>query len=356
MISWEKYLLSVIEQYREGVEGIVKEEIAKKRFDEETIKNRVQSLQLNTTLFSPCQIEVIKVEKTKIFNLFVTFDEDRPDKEIIVTKIPKDTDIRSFIEEHSKGFPYWLKQLGRTDLAVFSRHRTTLRKDILLKQIAKQRKPLGTTWMYIDSRSSLYFRAFDLRKQGITRFVEEKLRDFKRGFARILEELEKISSIKKIPVDLRAKVRQIKQENIRSDLMNLTDLVDRFIHSYSNQLKDQERLITAIKEDVDGVRQLVGVSKEYQDWKILVSDVDRLKGEHVPREVFESKINELSTKIEAFEKIEEAYERLANHQAKVLEQQSSFLKWIKYSTILVPIAVALIPVIEILIRHFLGIP
>ena len=113
--------------------------------------------------------------------------------------------------------------------------------------------------------------------------------------------------------------------------------------------------IKRLDKEIDKVRQLVGVTKEIQDWKLLVSDVHRLKGEHVPREVFESRIGELSTKIEAFEKIEKAYERLADQQARVLEQQSSFLKWIKYSTILVPIAVALIPVIEILIRHFLGI-
>jgi predicted transcriptional regulator len=114
--------------------------------------------------------------------------------------------------------------------------------------------------------------------------------------------------------------------------------------------------IKRLDNEIGKVRQLVGVTKEFQDWKLLVSDVDRLKGEHVPREVFESKLRELSTKIEAYEKIEEAYERLSTQQEKVLEQQSSFLKWIKYSTILVPIAVAVIPVIEYLLRYLLKVP
>ena len=366
MISWKEYLSSVIEQYREGVERIVKEEIARKRFTEETIKKQLQSFQLNTTFFSPCQIEVIEIEKTKIFNLFVTFDKDRPDKEILVTKIPKDTDIKRFIDEHSKRFPYWSKQLSDTDLRMFERHKTTLRKDVLLKQITKQRKPLGTTWMYIDSRSSLYSRAFDFRKQGIARFVKETLEHFNREFARILEGLQKISSVERIPADLRAKVGQIKQENIRSDLMKLTDSIEKLIHSYSNRLKDQERLTTAIREDVDGVRQLVGVSTEYQDWKLLVSDVHRLKGEHVPKEIFDAKVGELGTRIDSLSEIREAYDKILaqqtefmKQQAEVMRQQSSFIKWIKYATILLPIAVISVPIIEIisvLIRHYLNIP
>jgi len=74
----------------------------------------------------------------------------------------------------------------------------------------------------------------------------------------------------------------------------------------------------------------------------------------VPKEVFESRLKELSTRIQAFEKIEIAYERLTSQQERVFEQQSSFLKWVKYSTILVPIAVACIPIIEIIIRHFIN--
>ena len=165
---------------------------------------------------------------------------------------------------------------------------------------------------------------------------------------------------------MRAKVGQIKQENIRSDLMNQADSIERFVHSYSKRLKEQEMLTTAIKEDVDGVRQLIGVSTEYQDWKLLVSDVYRLKGEHVPKEVFDAKVGELSSRINSLSEIREAYDKILAHQtefmkqqAEVMRQQSSFIKWIKYATILLPVAVISVPIIEIigvLIRHYLNIP
>lgn len=124
--------------------------------------------------------------------------------------------------------------------------------------------------------------------------------------------------------------------------------------------------IRRLDEEIDKVRQLVGVTKEVQDWKLLVSDVDRLKGEQVPREVFDAKVNELGTRIDSLSEIREAYDKILaqqtefmKQQAEVMKQQSSFIKWTKYATILLPIAVISVPVIEvisILIRHFLGIP
>ena len=124
--------------------------------------------------------------------------------------------------------------------------------------------------------------------------------------------------------------------------------------------------IRRLDGEINKVRQLVGVTKEIQDWKLLVSDVDRLKGEHVPREVFDAKVNELGTRIDSLSEIREAYDKVLaqqnefmKQQAEVMRQQSSFIKWIKYATILLPIAVISVPIIEIisvLIRHYLNIP
>jgi len=119
--------------------------------------------------------------------------------------------------------------------------------------------------------------------------------------------------------------------------------------------------IRRIDGEIGKVRQLIGVSKEYQDWKLLVSDVDRLKGEHVSKEVFKAKLDELDTRINSLAEIREAYDKILaqqntfmKQQADVMKQQSSFITWIKYATILVPIAVVSVPIIEILLHNFLG--
>ncbi len=70
------------------------------------------------------------------------------------------------------------------------------------------------------------------------------------------------------------------------------------VSSYVNRLEKQEELVTTISEDVDGVRRLVGVSKEFQDWRLLISDVTRLKEEHISKREFDVDIKRLDEKIE----------------------------------------------------------
>ena len=71
----------------------------------------------------------------------------------------------------------------------------------------------------------------------------------------------------------------------------------------------------------------------------------------------------INTRIDALRDIKEAYDKLLSQQnafmdqqAEVMKQQTSFINWIKYATIIVPIAVVSVPIIEILLRHFIGIP
>ena len=98
--------------------------------------------------------------------------------------------------------------------------------------------------------------------------------------------------------------------------------------------------IAKIEQDVNGVRRLVG-TETFGEWKALLSEIDKI-----------------NTRIDALFHIREAYDKVLEQQAKVIEQQSSFIKWIRYATILLPIAVISVPAIEIisiLIRHSLGV-
>lgn len=108
-----------------------------------------------------------------------------------------------------------------------------------------------------------------------------------------------------------------------------------------------------LDDEISGMRILVGTSETYKEWRALVADVDRLIREHVPREVFDAKISELNNQIAAFKEIREAYNKVLAQQAEVMKQQSGFITWIKYATILLPIAVISVPIIEI-IRYLLG--
>lgn len=155
-----------------------------------------------------------------------------------------------------------------------------------------------------------------------------------------LENYGKIQSLLTVHEEINQTVGNIKKdaasisdENVRTRIIGSTE-----------KLTEQ---VDKLEDEVDAVRKLIGQTQEFQDWRVLASDVHQLKEERVPRDLFESEIERLSSEIRSFEKIQQAYE-------KVLEQQSNFLKWIKYSVILVPVVVASVPVIEALLKYLLG--
>ncbi len=88
-------------------------------------------------------------------------------------------------------------------------------------------------------------------------------------------------------------------ETLREEFEKVADRVAR------SQLKGPiQRLETTI-EKIDELekreeqtRKLIGQTKEYQDWRVLVSDVYDLKSQHVSRELFESEIKRLEQRIE----------------------------------------------------------
>ena len=122
-----------------------------------------------------------------------------------------------------------------------------------------------------------------------------------------------------------------------------------------------------VDDEVNAFREIVGKSEKLLDWKMFSGDVEFLKKTHINKETFNSEIKRLEDKINAridsIHDIKEAYDKVLSQQnnfmkqqADVMKQQSNFINWIKYATILVPIAVVSVPIIEIVLRHFLGIP
>ena len=138
----------------------------------------------------------------------------------------------------------------------------------------------------------------------------------------------------------------------------------RTIINLDSQMKELDK---RVDEEVLEFRKLVGNSEGLLDWKMYSGDMDFLKKTHVTKEIFTSEIKRLediiNIRIDSIQSIIEAHNKVLSQQnefmkqqADVMKQQSSFINWIKYATILVPIAVVSVPIIEIVLRHFLVIP
>lgn len=303
MTSWGPFLREAIEFYRKEF---------KRWFNPEQQK-RIREKALENSLLEPCQIEVLKWKKAKGAVLLLIHDDQLPDMVFKIHKAVESLDSSEFLAKYKRHFGLPI------DLQEFMKEIPRVHDNLL-----------------VLTRKTINVYGGELPPP------QELARSFLRSAQRVFK-TEKIDDIGRSTKGLKKSIAKIPEKDIREELL-----------ANAKKIDSSTQEIRRMDEEINKMRQLVGVSQEYQDWKVLVSDVHRLKGEHVPREVFESKVKELSTKIEAFEKIEKAYERLSSRQEKVLEQQSSFLNWIKYSTILVPIAVACVPIIQELIRHYLS--
>lgn len=156
-------------------------------------------------------------------------------------------------------------------------------------------------------------------------------------------ENEKHMELQEIAESLKEDVETISEEKVRARFEETSSKMNEVLKKF--RVIDEHKLkIEKMESELSGVRKLVG-TKSYGEWKVLVSEIDKIN----------TRIDCLKEIREAYDKVLGRQDKFMEQQAEVMKQQSSFLTWIKYATILVPIAVVSVPIIEILIRHFLGI-
>lgn len=328
MLSWDKYLTTVIRTFREYYDTLSVEEKS--------------AAQLNMTFVEPCQIEFFSFENDGQM-MIVTLNSNRPDDLIVHenVKIPFSPTLKA-----------------------------NLKRYITKERIERYEKKgvLFSGWSAIDEKSSMYFfRNFQTQYPSAEIYAKVHFKDLRRSIGRHLKSRERFSEYRAIEEDIRtikSATKKIEDGKLRDRMLNTASKIDNSI-STIKKIERYEQRLDKFEREIGGVRKMIGTTKEFQDFRIFSTDVEELKKSHVHKEVFNSKIKELSTRIDSLSEIREAYDKVLSQQnefmkqqAKVMEQQSSVIKWIKYATILLPIAVISVPIIEIivlLIRQSLGI-
>jgi hypothetical protein len=316
--NWKEYVTEVIKDFRQRFENLDTE--VRKIIKEELYED---------TLLEPCQIEVLA--SSGEICCFVAHDKNVDDMEVIIREVPVGTPFA----ESEFLTKYRYVPLGQSPREYFllPNKWVVFNTKNLLHPVRGRPKP------------SLFVHRL-LRR--LTERANEKVRS------------ERVISLEKSASGLEASISKLPESEARSTLGKLAKEIDK-------ALEDIKR----VDKELLGVRKIMGASKEYQDWRVLISDVDRLKGEHVSKGEFESEIkrvddrikeglNAIGSRVSALSDIREAYDKVLaqqnefmKQQADVMKQQVSFVTWIKYATILLPIAVISVPIIEI-VRYLLG--
>lgn len=264
MISWEEYIKNNILDFRKRYKKVPKK--ARELIEAGTFG-------YVTKLARTCQIVVIDFADRPL-TFVITNVDDHPDMETIVFKNVKFEDFLDRVPKES----HLMALLNPEEI-----DRTTdyLRK-ILPKTVVGWTNLVGET-------ANLLFISFgvSIPRRG---FVLADL--FFREIEFALNELGREKQKKKIEEtvdDLRRDAEAIPVSlELRNKIIKNTQRLD----SQIDQLHDK------VEEEIGAIRKLIGSVKSIQDWKLLVSDVDRLKGEHVPREVFDTEVKRIDEKID----------------------------------------------------------
>lgn len=331
--SWEEYVKSNILKFRAQYETSVSGE--DKRL---VMKNREI---FYYSLSKPCQIVVVDFLKTYPKCFIILHGEERSDMETRVVEMPFENLSADALKE--------IEELTSISLEETQKIVTSMQD---MRTRMEEWGALMGDWKFFGN-SSVVFERRDFRTMADPfEFSKWQIKHIKNEISRISREkgIDKIEETvgiikrdaKEIPiVELRTKIIEASQR-LEGEIISLRKKVD---------------------EEIGGVRKMIGDTKEFQDFKVFTTDVSDLKKSHVPREVFDAKVSELGTRIDSLSEVKEAYDKVLEQQnefmkqqADVMKQQSSFVTWIKYSSVLVPIAVVSAPIIYALLRHFLGIP
>lgn len=265
MSSLDEYPKAVINSFRDRF---------KKEFDSKEqsyIKNNLRE----RTFLAPCQIEIIDSKNPLQQGWIVTFDRDRPDMEFIFHENIED--LKSFIENKRKD-PNWLKQFPED------------RKEYFIKDLLRAKsKHLVSSWMH-QARGVFIIFNYDVRKKSPEGFARDSYLIW--HLRTLLKDLER-KKIKEETKALRKGVGKVTKKGLRSALLSKISGIETRL----KRLDEHDSELAEMKEEIGGVRKLIGVSEEFQEWKALASSVEDLKSEQVSKEVFISEIKRLDQRI-----------------------------------------------------------
>jgi hypothetical protein len=103
--------------------------------------------------------------------------------------------------------------------------------------------------------------------------------------------------------EIKSEAGKIVDENLRTKLLKAADEIETSL-TKMKRLDEHDQKIAVIEGEIEGVRRLIGTTKEYQDWRVLVSDVAEFKKTpHVTKDLFDSEIKRLDQRIDALKEI-----------------------------------------------------
>jgi len=211
--------------------------------------------------FEPCQFEIFNNPEQNVLLVFM----------VHVNSLP---DLSFEIHDSSEKFSVSKLRIVKAE---------TLKEDQLLY--------LGGEWhigamaigIILGRRWSIG-PAVEWEKEPVLKALADAFQDSLENALKMIE----VNAIDRSAAGLKKSIAKIPEKEMREELLGQTKRID-----------DAVREINRIGTDVSNVRQMIGTTKEFQDWRMLILDVSRLKEEHMSIVEIKAQIDRLDERIDA---------------------------------------------------------
>jgi hypothetical protein len=231
---------------------------------EETIENKL----FDRTFLPPCQIEVLDSGAEVVW--LVVHDDKVADMTFKIL-----TNVKNY-SESSFAKKYNLNSLPR---------------DFLSSKPASAR----TLWIFMKDS---YYTDFSADAEEFATQLFQKLE------AKIFSEVRKnqFDVIQSSTEGLKKSLSSLEEGKSRRIMEDVAKTIDKAVKEVK-RIDEYEKKLSSMEKDIVSVRQLVGASQEFQDWRVLIADVEDLKKANVSKELFKSEIKRLDEKIDGLREI-----------------------------------------------------
>ena len=275
MASWENFVTTYVTQWR----------IAFGNIDEKNRSRILNSHLKGYLLTKPLQVEVLTFQERPKVLFIYTRDKEQKDLEVVV-HLNVDSNIVSY-----------LSKLKEKNLSA----RTFERFEKIVRSFFGPFHVDPSLAFEISDDDVLFglHSEFSIEEEDPAITARSNVEHIMRE---VLRETES-SAISKNAEEIKAAAEQVSDQNQRNKLLKAAEGIEASL-SKLKRLDVHDEKIAAMEGEIRGVRKLIGSSKEYQDWRVLVEDVaDFKRTPHVTKELFESEIKRLDQRIDSLKEI-----------------------------------------------------
>lgn len=267
-MNWQKYLAEFVLRYRMLVNGL-----------SATMRKKVE--QNYNWLLEPCQIELMKFGITNALVLTSTNNEDRPDMEFIIHEKPEKPS--EFMNNFIKRNPELKESSKKISEALFSENYSSAVRFAFFSPHSNLLSIHNLETMTPPMLAMEFFG--DLHQMIMDEYAREQREVIQNASQKLKEDLQEIPE---------GEARTRLEERVKS-------IEDALLKIRRFEKIDEK--MASIEGEIRGIRTLVGVSTEFQDWRVMASDVETMKKTHVAKDLFASEIKRLDQRIDSLKEI-----------------------------------------------------